>query len=146
MLLPLPSVCQSFTNQSPPIYLITYVVAMVTNYSNWLCQCIANHYQSDPVFYIIILPMITNKSPIHHYQSSTLLIRIFFQRQKCAVMMILLLDTLANRFFTLPILFFNMPLPLVFLVVCSKQINQCTPMLASIIFLSELNRTEAHWA
>ena len=31
MLLSLPIVCQSFTNQSHPIYLITYVVAMVTN-------------------------------------------------------------------------------------------------------------------
>ena len=31
MLVSLPIVCQSFTNQSRPIYLITYVVAMVTN-------------------------------------------------------------------------------------------------------------------
>ena len=62
----------------------------------------------------------------------------------CRRDMILLLDTSANRFFTLAIFFLNMPLPLVFLVVCSKHINQCTPMLASTIFLSELNQTEAH--
>ena len=59
--------------------------------------------------------------------------------------MILLLDTVANKFFKSAILFFfNVPLPLVFLVVCSKQINHCTHMLALIIFLSELNQTEAH--
>ena len=57
--------------------------------------------------------------------------------------MILLLDMSANRFF-MSAIFFNMSLLLVFLVVCSKQINQCTPVLASIIFLSELNRMEAH--
>ena len=76
-----------------------------------------------------------------------LLIRIFFRQQKCAVVIWYFcwirrqIGFSRQQFF-----FFNMPLPLVFLVVCSKQINQCTPMLASIIFLWELNWTEVHWA
>ena len=71
----------------------------------------------------------------------------FFWQQKCAVVIWYFcwirrqIGFSRRQFF-----FFNMPLPLVFLVVCSKQINQCTPMLASIIFLSELNQTEVHWA
>ena len=76
-----------------------------------------------------------------------LLIRIFFQWQKCAIVIWYFCWIHQQIGFSRwQFFFFNMPLPLVFLVVCSKQINQCTPMLPSIIFLSELNRMEAHWA
>ena len=65
MLLSLPNVYQSFANQVHSFYCISHIVAIVTNYSNLLYQCFSNHYQSDPVLYIISLPMITNKLPIH---------------------------------------------------------------------------------
>ena len=69
MLLSLPIVYQPFTNQPHPFYYIGHIVAVATNYSNLLYQRYTNHYLSDPVLYITSLPMITNKLPIHHYQS-----------------------------------------------------------------------------
>ena len=81
--------------------------------------------------------------------SPTLLIRIFFRRQKCAIVIwyfCWIRQQIGLSCWQILFFFFNMSLPLVYLVVCSKQINQCTPMLASIIFLSELNWMEAHWA
>ena len=74
MLLSLPIVYQSFANQPHPFYYIGHIVAVATNYSNLMYQCFTNHYQSDPVLYITSLPMITNKLPIHYYQSIALVI------------------------------------------------------------------------
>ena len=38
-------------------------ILLLYRYYNLLYQCFINHYQSVPVFYITILPMITNKLP-----------------------------------------------------------------------------------
>ena len=69
VLLTLPIVYQSFPNQLHPFYYIDHIAAVATNYSNLMCQCFTNHYQSDPVLYITRLSMITNKLPTHHYHS-----------------------------------------------------------------------------
>ena len=69
LLLLLSTVYQSFANQPNSFYYTAHIVATVTNYSNLLQKCFTNHYQSDPKLYITSLPMITNKLPIHHYQS-----------------------------------------------------------------------------
>ena len=69
MLLSLPIVYQSSANQPHPFYDIDHIVAVATNYSILMYQCFINHDQSDPVLYITSLPMITNKLPIHPYQS-----------------------------------------------------------------------------
>ena len=69
MLLSLLIVCQSFANEAYPFYYIGHIAVVATNYSHLLYQCFTNHYQSDPVLYITSLPKITNKLPIHHYQS-----------------------------------------------------------------------------
>ena len=69
MLLSLLIVYQSFANQPHPFYYIGHIVAVATDYSNLLYQCLTNHYQYDPVFYITSLPMITKKLAIHYYQS-----------------------------------------------------------------------------
>ena len=63
-------ICQLFTNQLHPFYYISHIVAIEINYSNLLYQSFINHYQSELVLYITSLPMITNKLPIHYYQSS----------------------------------------------------------------------------
>ena len=62
ILLSLPTVYQSFANQP-------HIVAVATNYSNLLYQYFTYHYQSYLVLYKTSLPTITNKLPIHHYQS-----------------------------------------------------------------------------
>ena len=64
MLLLLPIVYQLFASQPCPFYYNGHIV-LATKCSDLLYQCFMNHYQSDPVLYITIFPMITNKLPIH---------------------------------------------------------------------------------
>ena len=61
----LPIICQS----APFLLLHCLDCCNSDNYSNLLYHCFTNDYQSDPVFYVTSVPMITNKLPIHHYQS-----------------------------------------------------------------------------
>ena len=60
---------QLSTNYLPISLYMGHIVAVATNNSNLLYHCFANHYQSDPVLYTTSSPVITNKLPIHHYQS-----------------------------------------------------------------------------
>ena len=69
MLLSLPFLYQSFSNQLHPFHCISHIVAVASNSFDLMYQCFTNYYQSHPVLYISSVPIITNKLPIHHYQS-----------------------------------------------------------------------------